>query len=60
MSGNEIKFSICKRCGRPLKSERSQLRGYGPGCLKKKSEIESVTFPLFEGTKQNLTNVLGG
>ena len=25
----------CKLCGRPLKSERSKLLGYGPSCFKK-------------------------
>jgi hypothetical protein len=23
---------VCQRCGRPLKSERSQRKGYGPCC----------------------------
>lgn len=25
----------CKRCGRKLKKNESQLLGYGPGCYKK-------------------------
>lgn len=29
------KIERCKRCGRKLKNNESQLLGYGPGCYKK-------------------------
>lgn len=29
------KFERCKRCGRKLKNNDSQLLGYGSGCYKK-------------------------
>ena len=29
------KFERCKRCGRKLKNNESQLLGFGPGCYKR-------------------------
>ena len=29
------RFERCKRCGRKLRNNESQLLGFGPGCYKK-------------------------
>ena len=38
----------CKRCGRDLKNPDSQLIGYGPICLKKLQDDESIQCDLFD------------
>lgn len=35
--GEQI-YNTCLRCKRPLRSERSQISGYGPVCAKKAAE----------------------
>lgn len=38
---NELRaIKACLRCGRPLKGDESQERGYGPECAKKEEVIE--------------------
>jgi hypothetical protein len=36
-----LKIKACLRCGRPLRGEESQNRGYGPECARK-SEVREL------------------
>lgn len=39
VAGNAgVRTSRCRRCGRPLSSEESSLRGYGPSCWNRRHE----------------------
>lgn len=42
------KFLKCKRCGRTLLEESSQLVGYGPVCFKKIVQDKFIQLDLFQ------------
>lgn len=55
--------SSCLRCGRPLKSRKSQERGYGPTCEKKARQdpnlIDLLNHPSHEiSNEQNFMDEL--
>lgn len=51
-------YTHCKRCGKPLKTVKSRLRGYGDECFKKKlgSKFEVKTYVSDKTGTENTNN----
>lgn len=51
-----ILHTICYRCGRPLKSLKSKLLGYGSVCYQKMKHDPDLLFLLFEEERRKNSN----